>query len=143
MFSAALRRGDDVEFLMDETEPAPMGLAGVAKRSRRAIEPDAASVGRNGACEYLDERAFAGAVLPHQRKRFARTQFERGIPQGDRAAKRLAQMGYGKKTHAVVHAATPWLSLGVPWPARLLLHVLLRDERRGHINHALLDRLAG
>jgi hypothetical protein len=26
-------------------------------------------------------------------------------------------MGYRKKTHAVVHSATPWLSLGIAGPA--------------------------
>ena len=112
MFSAALRLGDDVEFLMDEAKPAPMRLAGVAKRRRLAFEPDASSIGRDGASEDLDERALAGAVLPHQRKRFAGSQFEGRIPQSDRTAKRLAQMGYGEKTHAVAVARAPFLLLG-------------------------------
>jgi hypothetical protein len=85
---------------MDEAEPASMRLAGVAKRGGLAVELDASSIGRDDACEDLDERAFAGAVLPDQRKRFTRSQFEGRVPQSDRAAKRLAQMGYGEKTHA-------------------------------------------
>ena len=129
---------DDVQFLMDEAQAAPMRLVRAAERSRRAVDPDLAAVGRDRAGEDLDQRALAGAVLAHQRERLAGAEFERSVPQRRRAAIGLAQMADRKQAHGASRRRGP--------PARrrlLLLHVLRGDERRRHIDHALLDLLAG
>ena len=90
---------DDVQFLMDEPEAAPMRLLRAAERSFRAFDPDLAAVRGDRAGEDLDQRALAGAVLAHKGERLSGRELERSVPQRRRAAIGLAQMSDRKQAH--------------------------------------------
>ena len=58
--------GHHVQFLVDDADAGPLGLADVLKVDRLPEQDDLAAVPWINACQHLHQRGFTGAVLAHQ-----------------------------------------------------------------------------
>ena len=81
--------GNEVELLMNDRDPRPLGVLHASELHRRACDPDEFVVLDVNAGEDLHQRAFAGAVLANQRVNLAGLEVEVDIDQGSDPAERF------------------------------------------------------
>jgi hypothetical protein len=70
-----------VNSVVDDGDARPPGIERIADGNRMAVDFDASAIGQNRAGEDLDECAFAGAILAHERQHFAAPQRQIDVAQ--------------------------------------------------------------
>ena len=123
---------DEVELLMNDRDPRPLGVLHACELHRRSRDPDDSVVLDVNAGEDLHQRRLAGAVLAHQRMNLAGLEVEVDVDQGRDPAKRFGHPR-GLQDDAVASARllpdaceSTRRSIG---PRRFLLHALERRPR--------------
>ena len=80
-----------VHLLIDRADAEPLGIGGIGRIDRRAVEPDLAGITRQDAGHHLDQGRLPGAVLAEEGMYLAGAQVEIDRIERPHAGKRLGQ----------------------------------------------------